>query len=256
MEFELRYHVSMKSAAENNKKQYNKHAKDWQKQMKTNVGHKYLEKPAMQKQLPDDLSGKDVLCVGVGLGDEISDIQAKNPNRIIGIDISDKLLQIAKENHPDVEFKQLDMMKVADEFPEESFDFIYSSLAFHYAKDWDTLLEQMYEALRPDGIILISTHHPGYWSKNSTGNIYINDGGVALTEHTGTLPGDIDIVYYNHPTVESIDKDFEHAGFIILKSFVPSVTGGGDIAQLEQDHKALKEKNSKTPLFYIVKARK
>jgi len=246
----------MKSASEHNKKQYNIHARDWQEQMKTNVGHKYLEKPAMQRQLPNDLSGKDVLCVGVGLGDEISDIQRGNPNKIVSIDISDKLLKIAREKHPDVKFKKLNMMKAADGLSQESFDIIYSSLAFHYAKDWDALLEQMYTILRPDGIILISTHHPGYWDKNATGNKYTNERGITLTEHTGTLPGDIEIIYYNHPNTKSINDSFRVAGFSIQKSFAPSVIDVEDIGKLKEDYNSLKDKNSNSPLFYIVKAKK
>ena len=107
----------MDSVKAHNQSQYDNNASDWQQQMDTNVGHRYLEKPAMQKELPEVLVGQDVLCVGIGTGHEINDIQRRGPNKLVGIDISKELLKIAEENYPTVEFKQLDMMCVADEFP-------------------------------------------------------------------------------------------------------------------------------------------
>ena len=45
----------MDIVTEKNEKQYDAHAKDWQIAMENNVGHKYLEKPAMEGELPKDL---------------------------------------------------------------------------------------------------------------------------------------------------------------------------------------------------------
>src|SRR3989338_7530293 len=99
----------MDIVTEKNTKQYDTHAKEWQASMDSNLGHKYLEKPAMEQELPKDLTGKAVLCI-------------------------------------DVEFYKMEMTDLS--FPDNSFDLIYSSLTFHYAKDWDILLSEIRRVLK------------------------------------------------------------------------------------------------------------
>jgi ubiquinone/menaquinone biosynthesis C-methylase UbiE len=202
---------------------YNDHAEDWVEAMETNAAHLYLEKPAMEELLPGDLSGKSVLCVGVGSGDELSCIKRRGATDVVGVDVADELLHEARSRHPGVEFRHVDMMRVSEVFDRDRFDVVYSSLTFHYAQDWDALLEEMKIILDESGLILASTHHPGYWDRNRTGRDVVNDRGVRLTEHEATLPGDVEIVYYNHPSTESIVEAFDHAGFEVVKGFTPSV---------------------------------
>jgi hypothetical protein len=38
--------------------------------------------------LPQKLDKTNVLCIGVGSGDEIAILQSKNPQKIVGVDIS------------------------------------------------------------------------------------------------------------------------------------------------------------------------
>lgn len=244
------------STTEKNAQEYDAHAQSWQASMSTNMGHKYLEKPAMEKELPATFEGKSILCIGVGSGDELAEILKRNPAHITGIDISNELLNIAKSRFPNVEFKKMDM--TAMDFPDSTFDFVYSSLTLHYAKDWDVLCLEIYRILKKGGELLFSTHHPDYWSrKTPTGNSYTNPRGITLTEHTAVLPGDISIIYYNHPNTDSIHEALSHAGFNIEKSFAPSVIDLDANTLPEQDKEGytkLKTKNSESPLFYIVKA--
>jgi ubiquinone/menaquinone biosynthesis C-methylase UbiE len=246
------------SITDKNAQEYDAHAQSWQASMSTNMGHRYLEKPAMEKELPATFEGKSTLCIGVGSGDELQEILKRNPIHVIGIDISNELLSIAKSRFPNLEFKKMDM--TAMDFPDATFDYVYSSLTFHYAKDWDVLCSEIYRVLKKDGELLFSTHHPEYWSrKTATGNVYTNDRGVTLTEHTALLPGGVTIIYYNHPNTDSINEALVHAGFEIEKSFAPSVTEINQNLLPEQDVKAytrFKTENAESPLFYIVKGRK
>ena len=54
-----------------------------------------LEQPAMVKLLPD-LSGKSVLDLGCGYGHNCLDFVNKGAAKVVGIDISQKMLEIAK----------------------------------------------------------------------------------------------------------------------------------------------------------------
>lgn len=226
--------------------------------MSTNMGHKYLEKPAMENELPVTFEGKAVLCIGVGSGDELQDILRRHPAHVTGIDISNELLNIAKSRFPDVEVKKMDMS--AMDFPDATFDYVYSSLTFHYAPDWDVLCSEIYRVLKKGGKLLFSTHHPDYWSrKTPTGKSYTNDRRVTLTEHAAILPGDVKIIYYNHTDTDSINEALSHAGFNIEKSFVPfvvEVDANTLPVQDKEGYAKLKTKNTESPLFYLIKATK
>ena len=179
----------------------------------------------------------------------------RNPRTLIAIDTSEALLNIAKASYPDVEFTAMDMMHLT--LPHKTFDIVYASLVFHYANDWDKLLASIARVLKPGGILLFSTHHPQYWNRRPTGNMSMNERGVTLTEHTATLPGGVEITYYNHADTRCIDEAVEHAGFDIQTHYAPQVlpvkTQTLDAAQRKK-YENLAATNKVTPLFYLVRA--
>ena len=242
-------------AVEKNRQAYNAKAQSWEDALRTNVGHTYLEKPAMDSELPDTLAGRAVLCIGVGSGDELKEILKRNPTRVVGIDIATELLQLAAKKYPSVEIKEMNMTNMS--FADGAFDFVYSSLTLHYAPDWDVLLKEISRVLKPSGTLLFSTHNPPYWArKPQTSNKHTNERGVTLTEHTATLPGDVEITFYNHPDQQSIKDALEHTGFATQSFFTPAVVDAAVAGDVAQSFSSLKEKNAKTPLFLIVKAKK
>ncbi|TRZ79829.1 SAM-dependent methyltransferase [bacterium] len=140
---------------------YNNYAKEWVRQRRAGwSAHEYLEKPAMYAKLPN-LKNKSILCVGCGSGEECNYIKSLGVKRIVGIDISKELINYAKKSYPDIEFYVMNMEKL--DFPRSSFDFVYSSLVFHYLRDWTKALKGIYKVLKNDGILLFSTHHPIKW---------------------------------------------------------------------------------------------
>jgi ubiquinone/menaquinone biosynthesis C-methylase UbiE len=142
---------------------YNKYALQWAERIrsKRNLAHEYLEKPAMKKLLPD-IKGKRVLCIGCGTGEECQYILKKGAKSVMGIDISKKVIDIARKSFKKIEFKLMDMEKL--DFSQSSFDVVYSSLALHYLKDWRAIFSEINRVLVPNGYFLFSTHHPVYWS--------------------------------------------------------------------------------------------
>lgn len=245
----------MMDLVQKNASVYNASAQSWEDAMKTNVGHKYLEKPAMDAELPGTLEDKEVLSIGVGTGDELKEILKRNPARVVGIDISRELLKIAAQKYPTVEFKEMDMTQM--DFADEEFDVVYSSLTFHYALDWDVLLKEIKRVLKKGGTLLFSTHNPQYWGlKPATGNEHSNGRGITLKEHTALLPGDVAITFYNHPSQDSIKEALEHAGFSIESFFTPKVIEAEVHNDEKEKYEELKTKNSSIPLFLIVKATK
>lgn len=245
----------MKGSTQKNKSAYDTGATGWRDAMPTNMMHLYLEKPAMGRELPSDLTGKSVLCIGVGSGEELGVILARNPHSVVAIDISQKLLDIANERYPNVTCVCMDMMVL--DFSPTTFDLAYSSLAFHYAHDWDILLAGIRRVMKPGGILLFSTHHPGYWVKHPTGVSHTNARGVKLTEHTATLPGGVGITYYNHPDTDTIREALTHTGFTIEHAYSPSVMSVPLDTLTPPDRKKYKnlvKTNKETPLIWVVRS--
>ncbi|KKU29255.1 MAG: ubiquinone/menaquinone biosynthesis methyltransferase [Candidatus Amesbacteria bacterium GW2011_GWA2_47_11b] len=140
------------------KNSYNKFSKVWKD--KVNVGipaHIYLEKPAMTSLLPN-LEKKEIICIGCGSGEECKSLKMLGAKRIVGIDASSQLINLAKNAYPDYEFYSMNMESM--KFPSASFDFAYSSLTLHYVNSWSKTLKQTYRILKPGGTFLFSIHHP------------------------------------------------------------------------------------------------
>lgn len=141
---------------------YSRYAEQWADRIDNgnNIAQSYLEKPAMYEKLPN-LQGKRVLCVGSGTGEECGHMLARGADRVVGIDIAEGMVNVAKHRHPGVDFLVGDME--AMDFPPRSFDFVYSSLTLAYVEDWTTTLRNINKAMTDDGTFLFSTNHPVKW---------------------------------------------------------------------------------------------
>ena len=137
-----------------------------------------LEQPAMKKLLPD-LSGKAVLDLGCGYGHNCLDFIECGAAKVIGIDISKKMLEVARResSHEKIEYINMSMTDIAA-LPCK-FDFIYSSLAFHYIENFEKLAADIYSLLNDNGCLLFSQEHPimtatvdgmGHWNKDENDN--------------------------------------------------------------------------------------
>ena len=123
-----------------------------------------IEWPCIQKLLPP-LSNKKVLELGCSAGRFYFLFEKENPLSVVGIDISEEMLNIAKERAAaqgsKVKFIQGDISNL-DLFINEKFDFIFSSTTFHYIKDIRGLFNKIYNALEDSGIFIVSLMHPVY----------------------------------------------------------------------------------------------
>lgn len=140
---------------------YDKYAKDRQEKINDGsmLAHQYVEKPMMENMLPD-LNNKKVLMLGCGTGDECKILieHGANPKNIVGLDRSQKSIEIAKETYPDIEFVVDDINNLP--FLGNYFDFVYSSLSIHYSKTPEKVYKEVYRVLKKDGKFLLSLGHP------------------------------------------------------------------------------------------------
>jgi len=246
----------MQNSTKKNEESYDIHAIEWESAIPTNLSHKYLEKPAINELLPLDLKDKSILCIGVGSGEELELIIERGAKYVTAIDISNELLKLAKIKFPSVNFKKMDMMDLL--FPDSIFDVIYSSLTFHYTNDWDKLLSGVYRIIKKQGILLFSVLKPEHPNpKNKTGNILQNERGIVLTEQKDILPGNVEILYYNHVNTDQLLESVTHAGFNIKKVVIPSmmIPNKNDIFD-KDNYDRLNKQNTENPFFLVISALK
>lgn len=123
-----------------------------------------IEWPCIQKLLPP-LNNKRILELGCSAGRYSFLFEKENPHSVVGIDISDEMINIAKEKAVNqgskVKFVHGDISNL-DLYINEKFDFIFSSTTFHYIEDIKGLFNKIYNALDDSGVCVISLMHPVY----------------------------------------------------------------------------------------------
>jgi ubiquinone/menaquinone biosynthesis C-methylase UbiE len=106
--------------------------------------------------------GKVVLDLGSGPGINAAYMHSRD-FEVIGIDLSEKVVEFARSMYPDIDFRLGDMTELP--FPANSFDGILASYSLiHLTKDViGSVLARLYEILKPGGVIYLSVQ-----SGNST----------------------------------------------------------------------------------------
>ena len=119
------------------------------------------EWPAIQALLPD-LDGKRVVDLGCGFGWFARWARAHGAANVLGLDISHNMIARAKADtqDPNIDYRIADL--AALDLPEKSFEFAYSSLAFHYVADFGRLTRTIHHALSARAHLVFSIEHPIY----------------------------------------------------------------------------------------------
>lgn len=132
----------------------------------------------LQKLLPD-FEGKRVLDLGCGYGWHCVYAMEQGASSVVGVDISRKMLEVAKEktHFPEVKYICCAMEDV--DFSADSFDIVLSSLAFHYVADYEALVKKIYKMLRPGGTLVFTVEHPVF-TAYGTQDWYYSESGEIL----------------------------------------------------------------------------
>ena len=131
----------------------------------------------LEKILPD-FKGKRVLDLGCGYGWHCRYAVEQGADHVLGIDISHKMLEVARErnNDPKIEYRCIAMEDL--DLQKDMFDIVLSSLAFHYVKDFGPLVQNIATWLRKDGGAVFSVEHPVFTSYGTQDWYYDGDGNI------------------------------------------------------------------------------
>lgn len=131
----------------------------------------------LQKMLPD-FHEKRVLDLGCGYGWHCKYAADHGAQFVLGTDISHKMLEKAREINAaqSIEYRRTAMEDLA--FADGSFDVVLSSLAFHYIRDFEPLVEKISVWLKKDGWFVFSVEHPVFTAYGTQDWYYDADGKI------------------------------------------------------------------------------
>lgn len=168
--------------------------------------HRFVEKPMMQNLLEGhNLTGKKLLLIGCGTGEEIDLIMKFGDCEITGIDISEQSIRLAKEQYPDRELKVMDMHNLT--FETDTFDFVYSSLTLHYSDLIPEILAGIMRVLKQEGKFVFSVGHPIRWGAEIREDL-TGSGVISFDKKSGEIQGNYSShikVTHNFPDNEVLE---------------------------------------------------
>ncbi len=129
----------------------------------------------LKRMLPS-FTGKRVLDIGCGFGWHCIYAAEQGAAYVLGIDISKKMLAVAREKttFSNVEYRQMAMEDI--NFLQDEFDVVISSLAFHYTPDFNDICKRIHKAMKTDGSFVFSIEHPIFTAHGPQDWIYDSDG--------------------------------------------------------------------------------
>lgn len=209
------------------------------------------------KELLPELKNKSVLDLGCGFGWHCRYAREQQASSVIGVDISEKMLQQAREKTNDPAISYIRMPIEDIHFSSSQFDVVLSSLAFHYIESFEAICKKVYDCLKPGGSFVFSVEHPIFTSRNEQDWCY-DDHGNRLhwpvdhyqSEGLRETAFLTDNVIKYHRTLSTYINDLIHAGFRIkaVKEPIPS-------QEMLKDDAGMKDE-LRRPMFLMISAEK
>ena len=182
-----------------------------------------IETPIITSMLPA-LKGKRVLDIGCGMGQHAMQYSEQGALTVTGIDISEKMINFAKENNyaKNITYKRMAFEELDD--LNEKFDVITSSLAFDYIEDFEQLMKTIYIKLEKSGYCVFSMTHPlssaydGVYDRYTTTEtgekLYANlhNYGIEGLRHINWMVENYELY---HRTFSTVINSIVSAGFVI-----------------------------------------
>jgi len=130
--------------------------------------------------------GKVLADIGCGTGRHWQQLLSEKPSRLIGYDVSEKMLQILRQKFPQAETQVLKDNSLQG-LQDGSCDMIISNLVIGYIEDLDTAFAEWNRVLKQGGIVMITELHPEALQRGN---------GVRAFSHDKRM---VQIKNYSHP---------------------------------------------------------
>lgn len=164
--------------------------------------HNEMNEKAYDRSLLDSFAGRfaegSLICdAGCGPSGHIGKYLADKGMKIIGVDISDRCIKLAKDLYPDMQFRREDIMNL--NLNPEVFDGVvsYYSIIHTPKKHVSKIFQEFHRILKPDGYLLVAV-------KAGSEEGYVHELLEIKTE-----------IYFSFFLEKEIKGYFEKAGFVV-----------------------------------------
>ena len=218
-----------------------------------------FEIPERLKMLPD-VKGLKILDLGCGSGEECVEYIKMGAKAVVGVDISEKMLEVAKEKNSDPAITYLCMPMEDIGSIEGEFDLAVSSLALHYIEDFKGVVKNVGRLLKKGGEFIFSQEHPmvtchsgtagSRWTRDENGkkiHVNISNYGKEGERETSWF---VDNVKIYHRMFSTVINDLAEGGFAVERLAEPLPSD--ELLEKYPEYYDLFHK----PDFLLVKARK
>jgi len=173
----------------------------------------YYERPATLSLLPK-LDGVVVLDAGCGSGWYSEQFLSQGAT-VTAVDFNQEFVSLTKSRVGSrarvLQANLAGRLKFASD---GEFDLIVSPLVMHYIRDWQPVFSEFRRILKPEGLLVFSTHHPFMDWK------YFNRENYFATELLEDDWGIGKLQFYRRP-LTNISADLQAAGFVIERLLEP-----------------------------------
>ncbi|MBN1502703.1 class I SAM-dependent methyltransferase [Candidatus Woesearchaeota archaeon] len=142
------------------KKAYNKFGREYEKtrinRQPERAFNEFLELPCMVKTV-SNIKNKRLLDIGCGSGTHIKEYVKKGAE-VEGIDISETMVELARQKLPKVNFKIGSISKLP--YKEDEFDIVTASLTMNYVPDLNKAFSEVNRIMKKGGLFYYSDISP------------------------------------------------------------------------------------------------
>jgi malonyl-CoA O-methyltransferase len=161
---------------------------------------KNLSDAFIEKSLPN-LSNQAVLDAGCGTGKFCSMAERQQAKKIVGLDLSQVMINTAKENCAHTELICADLTKT--QFESDYFDVVICALVLGHIQNLADGLDTLLKAVKKNGIIIITDFHP-FLTMNQSKRTFKNSSGK-----------EFEIIHHLH-LFQHYFSSFNKYGFVVL----------------------------------------
>src|SRR5215469_11370486 len=222
---------------------YQGKAREYADKVDSKPWNAFLERPALISLLPP-LKNAKVLDAGCGSG-WYDEYLLAHGAVVTAFDFDEDFVKLTRARVGNrARVFRADLASHLDFAQEGEFDVIISPLVMHYLKDWLPVFQEFYHILKPDGVVIFSTHHPFMdWKFFKRDNYYATE----MLEDQWEIGK---IQFYRRP-ITAISQDLDTAGFFIERLLEPQPTE--DFRRVNPEEY---DRLTKNPQFLVIRARK
>ncbi len=148
-------------------------------------------------QFAEIIEGMKILDLGCGTGNVAVQLMKLLNVDIVGVDISEEMLKIAREKSIEVLYTDIDNDPLP--FPNASFNVVIGTYIIHQIHNLEHLLSESYRVLRNGSVVFLTSSHVQIENQHPVVNRF--------------FPSFVSIDKARFPSIEKIEKSLNLAGF-------------------------------------------